>query len=142
MKIAVIRVRGSVRIKKEIIDTLNMLRLYNKNYCVVLNPTPQNIGMVNKVKDFVTYGEVEEGLFKELIGKRGEEYKGREKDSKGKIEYKRKYFEFDGKKYNKYFRLPPPRKGYERKGIKKPFSRGGALGNRREKINDLIRRMI
>ena len=141
-KIAVVRVRGKIKIKKELKDTLNMLRLYNKNYCVVLEPTPQLIGMIRKVKDFVTYGEIQDDVFNELIEKRGEEYKGREKDSKGKIDYSRKYYDINGKKYKKYFRLSPPRKGYGRKGTKKPFSRGGTLGNRGEKINDIIRRMI
>ena len=32
--------------------------------------------------------------------------------------------------------------GFERKGTKMPFHLGGALGNRKEKINDLIRRML
>ena len=44
------------------IDVLNMLRLYNRNYCVVLNPTAQNIGMIKKVIDFITYGEIEEDI--------------------------------------------------------------------------------
>lgn len=48
----------------------------------------------------------------------------------------------DPKKIKNYFRLNSPRKGFERKGIKKPFSIGGALGYRGSKINDLIKRMI
>ena len=38
------------------------------------------------------------------------------------------------------FRLHPPRKGYE--GIKRPYSLGGALGNRGDDINELLNRMI
>ena len=139
-KIAVIRVRGEVKKRPGINETMDMLRLYNKNYCVVVEDTPQNIGMINKVKDFVTYGLIDENTFKELVEKRGEEYKGPIKDSKGKIDYNRKYFELNGKRYRKFFRLAPPRNGY--RSIKKPFLRGGALGNRKEKINGLIRRMI
>ena len=41
-----------------------------------------------------------------------------------------------------FFRLNPPVKGFDRKGIKVPFSLGGALGYRKEKINDLIKRMV
>ncbi len=141
-KIAIVRIRGGIKVKKVFRDTLDMLRLYNKNYCVVLESTPQIIGMINKIRDFVTYGEIQDELFKELIEKRGVEYTGREKDSKGKISYNRKYIEVDGKKYNKYFRLNSPRKGYGRKGTKKPFAKSGSLGDRGEKINDLIRRMI
>jgi large subunit ribosomal protein L30 len=47
-----------------------------------------------------------------------------------------------GAEDQKVFRLSPPRGGFERKGIKTPFTMGGALGNRKEKINDLIKRMI
>ena len=41
-----------------------------------------------------------------------------------------------------YFRLKPPVKGFERNGIKKPFSLGGALGYRKDNINNLLRKMI
>lgn len=39
-------------------------------------------------------------------------------------------------------RLQPPRGGFERKGTKKPFIKGGALGDRKDKINDLIQKMM
>ena len=42
----------------------------------------------------------------------------------------------------KVFRLKPPSKGFERKGIKMSFKEGGALGYRGEKINELLERMI
>jgi len=41
-----------------------------------------------------------------------------------------------------YFRLKPPVKGFERKGIKVPYSMGGALGYRKDNINNLIIRML
>jgi len=40
------------------------------------------------------------------------------------------------------FRLNPPTGGHERKGIKKPYALGGALGYRGKEINELIGRMI
>lgn len=140
-KIAVVRVRGLVRVKKGVSDTLDMLRLHSKNYCTVVPDTNAYLGMVKKVKDYTTYGEIDDETFKMLVEKRGEEYKGREKDSKGKITYK-KYFIHNNKKYKKFFRLSPPKKGFGRKGIKVSFKAGGALGYRGEKINELIRRMI
>lgn len=42
---------------------------------------------------------------------------------------------------NTTLHLHPPRGGFERKGIKVPFSIGGALGNRGEKIIELIEKM-
>ena len=139
--IAIVRIRGSININQKIKNTMNLLRLYNKNYCVVLKNTPSIKGMVNKIKDYITWGEIDDETYKLLIEKRGKEYKGPEKDSKEKIKYK-KFIVVDGKKYKPFFALNPPRKGYGRKGIKIVFKAGGALGYRGEKITDLIKRMI
>lgn len=116
-KIAAIRIRGLVNIKKTVEDTLKMMRLYKRNYCVVLENKPVVVGMLKKAKDYITWGEIDDNTLKLLIEKRG-------------------------KKDKKFFRLHPPRKGFERKGIKKPFTVGGALGYRGEKINELIKRMV
>ncbi|MEM4259668.1 MAG: uL30 family ribosomal protein [Candidatus Woesearchaeota archaeon] len=121
-KIAIIRIRGDVRIRNVIRDTFKLMGLYKKHNCVILDSIPSNMGMVEKVKDFVTFGEINDETYKLLIEKRGE------KNSEGKIK--------------KTFRLHPPIGGYERKGTKKSFTQKGALGYRGEKINDLIKRMI
>lgn len=125
-KIAIVRIRGDINVKNPIIKTLKMLNLYKKNYCVVYDAKPSILGMVQKIKDYVTWGEVDQETLKLLKEKRGE----KTKDKKGKEIMK------------PYFRLNPPRKGFGRKGIKAPFTIGGALGNRKEKINDLIKRMV
>lgn len=138
-KIAVIRIRGITGVDKRIRNTMDMLGLYHNNYCTIVYGSMFN--MVRKAKDYVTWGEINDDTLKMLVEKRGEEYKGRETDSKNKIKYKN-FILINGKKYKKYFRLSPPRKGFERKGIKVPFSKGGSLGYRKEKINDLIKRMI
>ena len=140
-KLAIVRVRGLTGIKHPIDDTLNKLRLYRKNYCVVVPKNSVYMGMIRKVKDYVTWGEVGEETYKTLLDERKEEYKGRASDSKGEINYA-KFSDIDGKKIKKFFRLNSPRKGYGRKGIKYAFNIGGALGYRGDKINDLIMRMI
>ena len=140
-KIAIVRVRGSINLSNDIKETLSLLRLYRKNYCVVVEDSPSYKGMINKVKDFVTYGEIDDGTYKELVEKRREEFKGREKDSKSKVEYK-KFILVDGKKIKPFFRLSPPKKGFGRKGIKVAYAAKGALGYRAEKINELLKRMI
>lgn len=116
-KLAVVLVRGTVEVTKAVKDTLKMLNLTRKNSCVVLENNPINKGMVMKVKDYITWGSISEETLKELKEKRGKEGK-------------------------KSFPLNPPRKGFGRKGIKVSFKAGGALGDRGEKINDLVRRMI
>jgi len=140
-KIAIIRVRGPVKVKKKIELTMQLLKLHRKNYCVVIDATPNLIGMIKKVKDYTTFGEIDDETLSLLIEKRGEEYKDREKDRKEKIEYT-KFVIINNKKYKPFFRLNPPKKGFGRKGIKVAFKTGGALGDRKEKINDLIKRML
>lgn len=138
---AVIRIRGLTGVKTPIENTMKLLRLYRKNFCVIVPDNEKYLGMIKKAKDYVTWGEIDEETFELLVEKRGEEYKGRETDRKGKIEY-RKFVKIGDKKIKKFFRLNMPRKGFGRKGIKVAFSKGGALGYRGEKINDLIKRML
>lgn len=124
-KIAVIRIRGLTNTSSQKKDTLEMLRLYRKNYCIVLDKRPGLLGMIRKVEDRVAWGEIDDSTLKELIEKRGEKTK-----LQGKEQIKR------------FFRLNSPKGGFERKGVKTPFSLGGALGYRGQKINELIRRML
>ncbi|MBI5073062.1 uL30 family ribosomal protein [Candidatus Woesearchaeota archaeon] len=141
-KIIVVRVRGRVRLLTTIKNTLDMLRLYKTNFCVILDNTPVNMGMIQKAKDYITWGEADSATVEELFSKRGTEYTGPLTDTKGKITYTGRYVEHKGKKYNKYFKLNPPHGGYGRKGIKTHFHMGGALGDRAEKISDLVKRML
>ena len=139
-KLAIVLVRGLVNVTQSVKDTLAMLRLKRKNHCVVIENNAVNNGMLMKVKDYVTYGEIDEATYNQLIEKRGEEFNARENDGKKKYQYK--CLEFSGKKYKPYFRLNPPKKGFGRKGIKMPFKTGGGLGDREDKINDLLKRMM
>ena len=140
-QLAAIRIRGMVGTSQRVESTMSMLRLYRKNYCCVVDSNPVFMGMISKSKDFITWGEIDDETFKLLVDKRGDEFNGKESDSKGKLSYD-DFVVINNKKIKKYFRLNPPRKGFGRKGIKQPFSNGGALGYRGEKINDLIKRMI
>jgi large subunit ribosomal protein L30 len=154
-QLAVIRIRGRSGVAKKINDTLDMMRLYKQNGCVVIPSTPVYLGMLHKAKDYITWGEIDEETFKTLLKKRGkivgnkpltEEYLqsqtklGFETFVKDVFEAKKKLKDVPGIK--PYFKLMPPKKGFERNGIKRAFSMGGALGYRKEKINELIKRMI
>ena len=136
-RLAVVRVRGINSVRGDINDTLKLLRLYRKNYCVVLPDTPSVRGMLQKAKDYITWGETDDTTVALLVEKRGEAYKGRTEGY-----HERKYVEVSGKKIKPYFRLNPPRGGFERKGVKVATSIGGAIGYRGEKINKLIQRMV
>lgn len=139
-KVVVVLVRGLIDLSKDVKDTLAMLKLFRKNHAVVVDNTPTVRGMIVKVKDNVTWGEIDEETLKELVEKRGLPFLARKTDFKKKYNYAT--FNFNGKDYKPYFRLSPPRKGFGRKGIKMPFSVGGGLGYRGAKINDLIKRML
>ncbi|MBI2548914.1 uL30 family ribosomal protein [Candidatus Woesearchaeota archaeon] len=123
-RVAVIRIRSLMGAQQVVKDTIAMLHLHRSHYCSVYPKTKAIVGMINRVKDYVTYGEITEETFQLLKEKRSEV------DPRDKNAIK------------PFFRLHPPRGGFERKGIKTPFTLGGALGYRREKINDLIRAMV
>jgi len=122
-KIAIILIRGLIGMRSDIRSTAKLLKLFRKNSCAVYNDTPETRGMAVKLKDYATYGNIDEETYKLLVEKRGK------KDKEGKLK-------------TNVFRLSPPLKGFERKGIKQPFNNKGALGDRKEKIIDLIKRMI
>ncbi|MFH1439907.1 MAG: uL30 family ribosomal protein [Candidatus Woesearchaeota archaeon] len=122
--VAVVRIRGVVGLNGDIRNTLEMLKLHKRNFCTVHKATPSIVGMINKAKDYITWGEIDESTLKDMIDQRGEPNPK------------------DKNKTKPFFRLNCPKKGYGRKGIKKPFNCGGGLGYRGAKINDLIRNMM
>lgn len=129
---AVVRIRSIIDASREIRDTLKMLNLHKVNSCTIIIPNDSYKGMLQKVKDYVTWGEIDEETLRLLIEKRT-----KIKNADEAIEKLKKGERI---KEVRYIRLHPPRKGYE--GIKKPYSIGGATGYRGRDINDLIRRMI
>ncbi len=141
---AVVRVRGTVGVREDIERTLKFLNLNKPHHCTVVPKTSSYEGMIFKVKDYVTWGEINEETLRLLVGKRGELERGGRVPPEKVDELVERIKEFGLKKagLKPVFRLSPPRRGYERNGIKKPFKLGGALGYRGEKINDLIKRMV
>ncbi|MCD6559731.1 50S ribosomal protein L30 [Palaeococcus sp. (in: euryarchaeotes)] len=152
-KIALIRVRGKVGVKREIKDTLAMLRLHKVNHMVIVDEDPSYNGMIQKVKDYITWGEIDKETLAKLLRKRGrltgnrkltEEYVQEklgmsiDEFAQAVINGEKSLKDLEGLK--PVFRLHPPRGGH--KTIKRPFKDGGALGYRGELINELIERML
>ena len=154
MTYVVVRVRGTVNVKSEISDTLKMLRLNQVNHCVLVPKKKTYQGMLQKVKDYVTWGDAKPETMAKLIIRRGR-LEGDKKISdkyikansdyssvmafakalvKGEAQYK------DIKGIKPVIRLHPPRKGYE--GLKRSYNEGGALGYRGHDIDELIDRML
>lgn len=153
--IAAIRIHGKMKIKKDIASALHMLHLYKQNSCIILPPTPSYTGMLIKLKDYITWGELDKETCLFLLQKRGKlagnkpltESYLQEKIGLNFVQFTDVIFNFEkGLKdvpgLKPFFRLSPPRHGFGTKGIKKPFSLGGTLGYRKDKINDLIKSML
>ncbi|MFH0936165.1 MAG: 50S ribosomal protein L30 [Candidatus Woesearchaeota archaeon] len=154
-RIAIIRIKGKAGLKKTVKDTFLLLRLYKKNSCVVVPNTQSYVGMLTKIKDCSTWGEIDEQTFKLLLEKRGRlpgnkqltnEYLQQklkiniDQFAKEFINFKKELKDIPGLKL--FFKLTPPRQGFEDKGIKVQFSQGGVLGYRKDKINNIIQRML
>ncbi|HDP73488.1 MAG TPA: hypothetical protein ENN46_00820 [Candidatus Woesearchaeota archaeon] len=122
-KVAVVLIRSRIGTDIRIKDALDRLSLRKKMVCSVFDKSPSLMGMLERVKDYATYGEISDETFKLLSEKRKDRKAG------------------SGSKSSVFF-LAPPKGGFERKGIKVPFSNGGVLGYRKEKMNDLILKMI
>lgn len=120
VKIAVIRLKGENKVTDRVEYALQTLKLYRRNGCSIVPNSPSFLGMVKKVNDFVTWGEISEETLKILNTR-----KKKGEDEKGVI----------------HFTLNSPKKGHGRKGLKASFKRGGAMGYRGNKINELIKRM-
>jgi large subunit ribosomal protein L30 len=149
----VIRIRGGVNATVEVKDTLRMLRMPNNNTATILDDRPEYLGMLQKAKDYITWGEPSGETIRLLLEKRGETSTGGRVDAETA-----KTLDYDSLddlaiaiaecrvEFNKigglkpFLRLHPPRKGFK-KTVKRPFGSGGELGNRKEAINELAKRM-
>ena len=154
-RIAVIRMAGTVGVNRDVKDTFNFLRLYNKYTCVVVPSTKIFLGMIMKLNNYITWGEINKDTFKLLVEKRGkitkkekfsEEYLKKQsnttidKFADDFMNFKKEIKDVPGLK--NFFKLCPPKGGFEKNGTKKPYSLGGVLGYRKDKINELIQRML
>ncbi len=149
----VVQVRGVVNTRREIKDTLKMLRLHHINHCVLIPDTPAYMGMIRKVKDYVAYGVAEADVLATVLESRGRltadekltdayvkensQYADIESFAKAICAGEAEITDLPGLK--PVLRLHPPRKGY--KSIKRTYQQGGALGNYGAEINGLVYRM-
>lgn len=152
-KLVVIRIRGSVNVNRDIEHTLGMLKLKKVNNAVLIDDRPTYMGMLQKVKDYVTWGEVDTDDVALILGSRGEiaeigkltdDYIKSKTGFKGIADFAKAFTEDKASldqipDLKSVYRLHPPRKGHA--GIKRAFSIGGSLGNRGKEIKKLLYRM-
>ncbi|MEM2021722.1 MAG: 50S ribosomal protein L30 [Zestosphaera sp.] len=152
---AIVRVRGLAEVPPEVEDALRKLRLTRK-YTAVIYPKNQSIdGMLKVVKEWVTWGEVDETTLKELLLKRGrcvgdkplteeliKERLGMSIDEfvKALMDGRLQLHKLESL-VKPVFRLHPPKGGFKR-SIKKPLGSDGELGYRGSDINKLLLKMM
>ncbi|MFC1454635.1 uL30 family ribosomal protein [Candidatus Undinarchaeota archaeon] len=144
MKIVIVRIRkGDPR--RATRETLEYLNLKKINNCTIIPDTPAYIGMLQIVKDYITWGPAtEEGLISilpraDVAGITINEYL-----ESNKKDFKSLAAELLGEKslkdlgLSRTIRLHPPRGGH---GSVKRLYPDGAIGNRKEDINKLLKKM-
>ena len=152
-----VRIRGAPGMKRVILDTLKMLRMHKVNHGVLIWGDISYMGMLNKCKDYIAYGEIDEKALLRLLRARGKvegnkpltdehiknltKYKNMKEFSKALLSGEIRYRTQDVYKIKPVFRLHPPRKGH-RGTIKKHYNEGGTLGYVDQFINVLIHKMI
>ena len=149
-----IRIRGMSDISQEIKDTLNMLRLTRNCHATLLDDRPAYKGMLQKSKDYLTWGEVSQENIALLLKKRGklignkkltDDY-AKELGFKSLDDLAESMFKMEIEcanlpKVKPVFRLRPPKKGFKGK-VKRSYAAGGGTGYRGDAINDLLKRMV
>ncbi len=150
---AVVRLRGGVRTRQDIKDTLEMLNLDRINHCVLIPETSNYQGMIRKAKDYVAWGIINPDTLALILKNRGK-LEGREALTEEYLKNNTKFKSIDelakaiceGKasvtdvpKLKPVFRLHPARKGL--RGTKRNTLEGGSLGFHGTEINFLINKM-
>ena len=152
----VVRVRSNVNVERSIRETMDYLNLTKVNHAVIIPENDQYRGMLQKAKDYITWGEATEATVERMLTERGRmsgdspltdavvkdntDFKNIKDFAKSVTSGESTVKDVPGLK--RVFRLHPPRgpKGWG--GIKRSFVVGGALGARGDAINNLVDRMI
>ena len=147
----VIRIRGNMGVAPEVLDTLKRLNMPKRHNASLLTDSKSNMGMLIKVTDYVTWGEISQPSLEALLEKRGRlagdnrlTQEALSKLNAGTFKEISEHALADGTlpvPIKKTFRLTPPSKGYDR-SIKRHYGSGGELGYRGEAINKLLERML
>jgi large subunit ribosomal protein L30 len=151
---AVVRLRGKGDLASPVKDTLRMLHLTRQNHCVFVPEDATYRGMLQLVKDHVTWGEIDAEVLAKLLLRRGRAAGDKPIDDafvKGHSPFKSIWDLAqaiakgdatlrDVQEMRPILRLHPAVKGL--RGIKRGYHDRGDLGYRGKAINALLQRMI
>ncbi len=149
----VVRIKGQADVPYWAKTTLNLFKLEKKFRATIIPAKENTLGMLNKVKHYVSWQEVDSALAKELL------------DKKARVSGYKKITDVDIKKigFNSvdelaaslaegktsmtklkpmkpWFALSPPRHGFKR-STKKMYGEKGVLGQNKE-LGDIVRNMM
>ena len=152
MAYVVVRIKGTVNVPHWARYTLDNLSLYKKFWATILPETPESIGMLRKIKDFVAWSHVDASFVKELLEKRGKTIGSKplkllpdsapynDIDELAADLAKDKIRLSSLQMVKTWFALNPPRGGFKRK-TKTQYHQKGVLGEDKELV-EIIKRMI
>jgi large subunit ribosomal protein L30 len=149
----VVRIKGQVDVPHWAKTTLQLLKLERKYRATIIPAKENTLGMLYKVKHFVSWVEADESLTKELIDKKARKsgYQKLSQDDLKQIGFNTtaelassiaegKTSLSKLKPMKPWFALAPPKHGFKR-STKRMYGQKGVLGQNKE-LGDLVRRMI
>lgn len=149
----VVRIKGQADVPYWAKTTLELLKLEKKFRATIIPAKENTLGMLNKVKHYVSWQEVDPAFAKELLDKKARTsgYKKLTGEDLKKIGFNSidelatslaegKTSMSKLKPMKPWFALAPPRHGFKR-STKKMYGEKGILGQNKE-LDDLVRRMI
>lgn len=114
--IAAIKVRGEIDAGRKVSKTFETLSLEKKHQLVLVEDNDSMRGMLNKVKDYIAYGDISDETLEAL-----EEETGRDLEAGDTVS------------------LTPPSGGF--RSTKENFEAGGSLGDHKN-LDELVKNMM
>jgi large subunit ribosomal protein L30 len=149
----VVRMHGQINVPHWAKNTMNLLKLEKKFRATIIPAKDNTLGMLDRVKHYISWQEADANIAKELFNKKGRKdgYQKITNDDLTKLGFKTlddlAASIIEGKtSMNKikpikpWFALSPPRRGFKR-STRKTYGEGGILGQNKE-LTELVRRMI
>jgi large subunit ribosomal protein L30 len=151
--VLVVRIKGQADVPHWATTTMKLLKLEKKYRATIIPAKETTLGMLNKIKHYVSWHEVDVPLVKELLEKKGRKsgYKKINSEDLTAIGFKTldelATSLAEGKTslsklspLKPWFALAPPRHGFK-KSTKKLYGQKGILGKNKD-LSTIVRNMI
>lgn len=149
----VVRMHGQINVPHWAKNTLQLMKLEKKFRATIIPAKDNTLGMLNRVKHYISWQEADADIAKELLDKKARKsgYKKITDEDITQLGFKSiddlAASISEGKTalskiepIKPWFALAPPRKGFKR-STRKTYGEGGILGQNKE-LGDLVRSMI